>query len=88
MRLNQQINHVAVLIHGTPEILLAIDFSEDFIQIPNITQTTLSSLQFPGIVGTEFPTPLPHGLVGDHDPTFGKKILDVAKLNVVAVPDA
>ena len=37
VRLNQDVDHVAVLIHGTPQILLlAVDSNEDFVQVPNI----------------------------------------------------
>jgi hypothetical protein len=52
LRLDQDVDHVAVLIHGTPEVmLLAVDSNEDFIQIPVIAQSTLPSLQFPGMSG-------------------------------------
>jgi hypothetical protein len=38
-RLNQDVDHVAVLIHSTPEILLlAVDSNEDFVQVPNIAE--------------------------------------------------
>jgi hypothetical protein len=41
MRLDQDVDHVAVLIHGAPDvILLAIDSNEDFIQIPVMAQST------------------------------------------------
>jgi len=37
--LNQDVDHVAVLIHSTPEILLlAVDSNEDFVQVPNIAE--------------------------------------------------
>jgi len=38
-RLNQDVDHVAVLIHSTPEILLlAVDSNGDFVQVPNIAE--------------------------------------------------
>jgi hypothetical protein len=47
MRLNQNVDHVAVLIHGTPQILLlAVDSNKDLIQMPLIAQSSLASLQF------------------------------------------
>jgi hypothetical protein len=44
MRLDQNVDHVAFLIHGSPEILLlAIDSNENLIQIPVVAQLSLSS---------------------------------------------
>ena len=43
--LNQDVDHVAVLIHGTPEILfLAVDSNEHFVQVPPIAETALTPL--------------------------------------------
>jgi hypothetical protein len=48
MRLDQNVDHVAVLIHGTPDILLlAVDSHEDLVHVPMVTQSSLVSLQFP-----------------------------------------
>ena len=64
MRLDQNVDHVAVLIHGTPQILLfAIDSNEDFIQMPLVAQPSLSSLQFASIDRTELLTLLPDRLI-------------------------
>jgi hypothetical protein len=39
LRLDQNVDHVAVLIHGAPQIsLMAIDSNEDVIQVPVVTQ--------------------------------------------------
>src|SRR6516225_7425125 len=69
-------NHVAVLIHGTPEILLLA------VQVPHIAEATLTPLQFSGIVGTEFLTPQPNRLIRDDDSSFGQKILDISEAQV------
>jgi hypothetical protein len=38
---------VAILIHGTPEILLlAVGSNEDFVQVPYIAEPALTPLQF------------------------------------------
>jgi hypothetical protein len=80
MRLDQDVDHVAVLIHSTPEVmLLAIDSNEDFIQIPVIAQSTLPSLQFPDIVRTELMTPLPDRLIGHDNSPLGQEILYVSE---------
>jgi hypothetical protein len=86
MRLNQNIEDVAILIHGTPEILLlAIDSNKDLIQIPVVAEPSLSSLQFPGIVRTELLTPLSNRLIRDDDSTFGEKILDISETHAEAM---
>ena len=62
VRLQQNIDNIPVLIHGTPKILLpAVDPDEEFVQIPGITETTLLLLQTSGIVVSEFPAPSPDG---------------------------
>jgi hypothetical protein len=43
--LNQDVDHVAVLIYGTPKILLlAVDSNEDFVQVPNVAEAALTPL--------------------------------------------
>ena len=44
-RLNQDIDHVTILIDGTPKILpLTLDRDEDFVEMPRVDQTALSPL--------------------------------------------
>src|ERR1700675_130669 len=80
VRLYQDVDHVAVLIHGTPEILLlAVDSNEDFVQVPNIAQAALTPLQFSGLPRTELLTPKSNRFIRDDDPAFGEKILDISE---------
>ncbi len=68
-RLEQDVDHVAVLVDRTPEIVaLALDAHEEFVQVPRIAQPTLSPLEPTSILRTEFQTPPPDALVGDNDP--------------------
>jgi hypothetical protein len=53
-RLSQDVHHVAALIHGTPEILLAVDSNEGLFQMQNIAEAALAPLQFSSIVKTNF----------------------------------
>jgi len=47
MRLNQDVDHVAVLVHGTPQILLlAVDSHEDLVQVPVVAQPSLTCFNF------------------------------------------
>ena len=84
-RLQQNIEDITVLIHGTPKILLlAVDSDEEFVQIPGITEASLFSLKTSGIVGSEFPAPPPDGFVGNHDSAFGQKIFNITEAQTEA----
>ena len=85
-RLDQDVDHVAVLIDGPPQILLlAIDSNEDFVQVPGFSQLTLAPLQFPNIVGTEFLTPQPNRLIRDDDSPLGEQILHISEAQAEAM---
>ena len=47
VRLDQNVDHVAVLIDGTPQILLSpIDSNQDLIQVPVVAQPFLCRFNF------------------------------------------
>ena len=80
MRLDQDVDHVTVLVHGTPQVLLlAVDSNEDLVQIPVVAEPSFSSLQFPGIVRTELLAPAPDGLIRQDDSPLGEKILYISE---------
>ena len=80
MGLYEDINHVPVLIHGTPEVLsFTVDGDEYLVQKPCIAESTLSSLQTVCILGTELRALLANCLVRHDDSSLGKKILDIPK---------
>ena len=77
-RLHQDVDDVAVLIDGTPEVLQwAVDSDEHFVQIPRIAEPALASLESPGIRGAEFDRPLSDRLVHHDHSAFGEQILDI-----------
>ena len=79
MWLDQDVDHIAVLIHGTPQILLlTVDSNKDLVQVPVVAEPALTSLQFPSIVRTELLTPPSNRLIGHDDSTLGEKILDIS----------
>jgi len=44
-RLNQDVDHIAVLIHGSPKIVSStIDSNENFVQVPAIAEPALTPL--------------------------------------------
>ena len=81
-----EVDQVAVLVHGAPEILaLTVDRDEDFVQEPRIAESTLSALQPPGVVGAKLPAPLSNGFVRHDDASLGQQILDIPEAQTVSV---
>ena len=79
-RLQQNVDHVTVLVDGTPEILqLAVDSKEDLVQMPVVAESALAPLQFPDILCAKLLTPQPNGFIGYEDAAFRQKILDVSE---------
>ena len=62
---------------------------EELIQVPCIAQSTLSPLEPTRILGTELPTALSDGLVGDQNPPLCQEIFDIteAQAETVVKPD-
>jgi hypothetical protein len=54
-RATRDVDHVAVLIHGTPQILLlAVDSNEDLVQVPAVAEPTLTRFSFRALSGPNF----------------------------------
>ena len=84
--LYEDVDQVTVLIHRAPQILaLTVDRHEDFVQEPRLSESTLSSLQLPSVVGAELPAPLPKSFVRHDDAAFGQQILDIPEAQAVSV---
>ena len=80
------LHQVTVLVHGAPQILaLTVDRDEDFVQKPRISESTLTSLQPPGVIGAELPAPLPNSFVRHDDAAFRQEILDIPEAQAVSV---
>jgi hypothetical protein len=86
MSLNQDVDHVSILIDGPPEVVpLALDIHEELVQVPNVSQLPLSAPEPPGVAWAELPTPLPDGLVGDDDSSLRQELLNVSEAQAEAV---
>ena len=84
--LDEKVNQVTVLVHGAPQILaLTGDRDEDFVRKPRISESTLTSLQPPGVIWAELPAPLPNRFVRHDDAAFGQQILDIPEAQAVSV---
>jgi len=86
--LQQNIDDVSVLIHGTPEILLlAVDSDEEFVQIPDVAEATLFPLQTLYITRSEFSAPLSDGFERNQDAAFGQQIFDITEAHTETMID-
>ncbi len=80
MGLDENIDHVAILVDSPPQILsLTLDLREQFVQVLRIAQATLLLSEFPSVFGTELATQLADGFVADDDPTPDQKILNISE---------
>jgi hypothetical protein len=78
--LHENINAIAVLIHGTPQILaLPLNGDKDFVYMPRIAQAALPFFEFARMVRPKLLTPLPNRFIRDGDPTFGEEFFDFTK---------
>jgi hypothetical protein len=83
-RLNQDVDHGAVLIHrlihrALQVLLLAVDSDEDFIQLQDVAEATPTPLESSSIVRTELLTAVSNGFISDDDSTFGQEIFHIAE---------
>ena len=85
-RLHKNIDHVAVLIDGTPQIVpLTIDRDEHFVQKPSIAESTMPSSQSPCVVWSELSAPAAYGLAGDPNSPLRQQILDISQADTESV---
>ena len=85
-RLDENIEDVAILIDGTPEIAqLSLDGDEDLVQVPDVAQPALSTREPASVCLTEREAPQPDRFVGHRDAALGQEIFNIAKAHTEAV---
>ena len=78
--LNKDVEDNAVLIDGTPEIVLhPLDPDEHFIHVPLVPGSWPAAAHAIGETLAEFLAPAPHCLIGDHDAPLSQEQLDVTQ---------
>ena len=78
--LNEDVQYDAVLIHGTPKIMLhPLDPDEHLIQMPLVTGSRTTTAQAFGKTLAKFLAPAPNGLMGDDDATLRQQELNISK---------
>ncbi len=90
MWLDQDVDRIAILINGSPKVLLlALDLNEDLIEKPRVAKASLLLPQLPGIFKPELPAPVPNRLVGYNHSSLSEQIFDIpqAQAEAVVEPD-
>ena len=79
-RLQQDVDDLAVLVDGPPEVLaLAADGHEQFVQMPGVADGPGPTPEPSRVGGAEGLAPVPDGLVRDGDAALGEEVFDVAE---------
>ena len=77
---NQNIDHVSILIDGPPKIeALTLDGDEEFIDVPDVAESSPFPTQSSGVGRSEFLTPVSDRFVGDKDSSLSKQVFYVSK---------
>src|SRR5258708_11856831 len=78
--LDQDIQHVAILIHCSPKIMrFPVDLQIHFIHVPFVSTTRATTTQLVGVGLPKCEAPLSHRFIGDDDPALRQKLFNVAK---------
>ena len=77
---DQNIDHVSILIDGPPKIeALTLDGDEEFIDVPDVAESSLFPTQSSGVGRSEFLTPASDRFVGDKDASLREQVFYVSK---------
>ena len=78
--LNQDVEHNAVLIHGTPKIVLhALDPDKHLVHVPLVSRPWSAASQAGRECLAELLAPLTNRLMGDNDATFSQQQLNISQ---------
>ena len=84
--LQKHIDHLSVLIHGSPQVLLpTLDLHEHFIDEKCVSISLMSTLQALDIFGAELVAPQSNRLIAYCNTAFSQQILDVSMAKVESV---
>jgi len=89
-RLNENVEHNAVLIHGLPKIVLhSLNPDEYLVEVPLVPRSWPAAAQAFGKGLSKLLAPTPNGLIGDNDATIGQQELNIsiAEAEHVVQPD-
>ena len=78
--LEQDVDHIAVLVDRTPEVLaLPANGHEEFVQVPSVTHGASAMAEAPRVGEAEGLAPQADGFVRDEDATLREQVFDVTE---------
>ena len=78
--LNQDVEHVSILIHRSPYIMLLASYGENhLVHVPFVSTARTPATQLIGVGLSKFEAPLPDGFRGDDDPALRQNFLNITK---------
>ncbi len=84
-RLDQNVEEVTVLVHRSPQLLLAtVEGDEHLIEIPRVSEVPAPLPEPSRIHAPERATPPSNRLIGDSDAPLGQEVLNISKTEVEA----
>ena len=87
-RLDEDVQHVAILIHGSPQVLFpASDRHEELVEMPRVAQPAAPAPERAGIAQAERQAPLANRLVGDRNVPLGQEVFDITETQAEAKVD-
>ena len=85
-RLEQDVDDVAVLVDGAPQILpLPADGDEEFVEMPGVADVTMTPPEAPGVGTAKGLTPVPHRFVRDGDAAVCEEVLNLAETEAESI---
>ena len=85
-RLDEDIEHITLLTHRAPEVLaVALYLYKDLVQVPLLTETTLSTFQSSRVFWPELDAPKSDRFIGNGDATLSQQNLGIAKAQAESV---
>ena len=86
VRLEQDVDDLAVLVDGAPEVLtLATNRHEEFVEMPRVADRPGPMPEPPGVREAEGLAPVPNGFVRDGDAAVREEVFDIAEAQGEAV---
>src|SRR5215475_4687291 len=86
MALHQDIEHIALLIHGPPQIMLCpVDCQKHLVQVPFIAWSGTTTSQLIRIVLPEGATPLPDGFIRHNNAAGEQEFFDISIAQAEAI---
>ena len=88
-RLDENVDHITVLIDRAPQILaLSVDRDEEFVQMPRVAESALTTLQAARVLDSEFHRPLSDRFIGHVDTALNEHFFDFPEAETESIVES